>query len=130
MASIGKLETTKDGRRYWPIRVRMGRSDSAAKVLEAALLKYPNNYDLALAACRQRLKEASELMSEGAYSQAIPLLEYVRKRAVDPDQKALGIRRLATCYRETNQMDLAVQMLRERLKTDPEYQVTVDYEQY
>ena len=106
---------------------RMGRTDSASKVLEAALLKYPNNYDLSLAACRQRLKEAGELMAESAYSQAIPLLEYVRRRSVDPDIRALAVRRLATCYRETNQMDLAVQMLRERLKTDPEYQVTVDY---
>lgn len=31
MASIGKLETTKDGRRYWLIRVRMGRNDSQRK---------------------------------------------------------------------------------------------------
>ena len=106
---------------------RMGRSDSASKVLDEALSKYPDNYDLSVAACRQRLKEASDLMGESAYAQAIPLLEYVRKRAVDPDQKALAVRRLAVCYRETNQGDLAVQMLRERLRTDPEYQVTVDY---
>ena len=106
---------------------RMGRTDSAGKVLEAALAKYPNDYDLSLAACRQRLKEAGELMGEGAYNQAVPLLEYVRKRSVDPELKALAVRRLATCYRETNQMDLAVQMLRERIKTDPEYQVTIDY---
>lgn len=106
---------------------RMGRNDSAGKVLDAALLKYPNNYDLSLAACRQRLKEAGDLMGEGAYNQAIPLLEYVRKKSVDDDIRALAVRRLATCYRETNQMELAVQMLRERLKSDPEYQVTVEY---
>lgn len=106
---------------------RMGRSDSASKVLDTALAKYPDNYDLSLAACRQRLNEAGELIGEGAYSQAIPLLEFVRKHSVDKDLKTLAIRRLAVCYRETGQMDLAVQMLRERLKTEPEYQVTVDY---
>ena len=31
MASIGKLEQTKDGRRFWLIRVRMGREDSTRK---------------------------------------------------------------------------------------------------
>ena len=31
MASIGKLEVAKDGRRYWLIRVRMGRDDSTRK---------------------------------------------------------------------------------------------------
>ena len=31
MASIGKLEQAKDGRRYWLIRVRMGRGDSTRK---------------------------------------------------------------------------------------------------
>ena len=31
MASIGKLETTKDGRRFWLVRVRMGRNDSTRK---------------------------------------------------------------------------------------------------
>ena len=106
---------------------RMGRSDKAGKVLDAALEKYPNDYDLSLAACRQRLKEAGDLMGEGAYAQAITPLEYVRKHAMDADIKALAVRRLATCYRETNRMEQAVQMLRERLKTDPEYQVTVDY---
>lgn len=31
MASIGKLEIAKDGRRFWLIRVRMGRNDSTRK---------------------------------------------------------------------------------------------------
>jgi len=106
---------------------RMGRHESARKTLDAGLAKYPDDYDLNLAACRQRVNEGAELMAEGAYNQAIPVLEFVRKRSVDPEIKALAIRRLATCYKETGQMEQAVQMLRERLKTDPEYLVTVDY---
>lgn len=106
---------------------RMGRHDSSSKVLEKGLSRYPDDYDLNLASCRIKLMEAGDLMSEGAYNQAVPLLEFVRRHSVEPDLKGVAVRRLATCYRETNQMDLAVLMLRERLKTDPEYQVTVDY---
>ncbi len=106
---------------------RMGRHDSAGKVLNAGLAKYPDDYDLNLAACRQRLAAAGEDMNEGAYNQAIPLLEFVRKHSVEPELRAVAVRRLAVCYRETNQMDMAALMLKERLRTDPEYQVTVDY---
>ncbi len=105
----------------------MGRHDSSAKVLERGLAKYPDDYDLNLASCRIKLMEGGDLMSEGAYNQAIPVLEFVRRKSVDPELKSVAVRRLATCYRETNQMDLAILMLRERLRTDPEYQVTVDY---
>ena len=106
---------------------RMGRNEMAWRALENGLKLYPDDYDLNLAACRQRLSDAGEEMKEGSFAQAIPLLEFVRKRSVDPELRAAAVRRLATCYRETNQMDQAELMLRERLKTDPEYQVTVDY---
>ena len=106
---------------------RMGRHDSAGKVLETGLKSYPDDYDLNLAACRQKLSEASSEMAEGSYNQAIQLLEFVRRHSVEPEYRGVAVRRLATCYRETAQMDMAVLMLKERLKYDPEYQVTVDY---
>ena len=106
---------------------RMGRHDSAGKVLNAGLKYFPDDYDLNLAACRQKLSEASSEMAEGSYNQAIQLLEFVRRHAVEPEYRGVAVRRLATCYRETAQMDMAVLMLKERLKYDPEYQVTVDY---
>lgn len=106
---------------------RMGRHDSAGKVLDAGLKYFPDDYDLNLAACRQKLSEASSEMAEGSYNQAIQLLEFVRRHSVEPEYRGVAVRRLATCYRETAQMDMAVLMLKERLKYDPEYQVTVDY---
>ena len=106
---------------------RMGRQDSAMHALENGLVRYPSDYDINVAACRQRLSSAGEEMKEGSYAQAIPLLEFVRRNAADPELRASAVRRLAVCYRETSQMDQAEQMLRERLKTDPEYMVTVDY---
>ena len=109
------------------VYTRMGRHESAAKALETGLKLYPDDYDLNLAICRRRLTESGQEMAEGRYTQAIPMLEFVHRHAADPELKASAVRRLAVCYRETNQMDNAVMMLRERLKTDPEYQVTVDY---
>ena len=106
---------------------RMGRHDSARKVLDIALVKYPDDYDLNLAASRERLAAAGDAMAEGAYSEAIPLLEFVRRHSVEPDLRATAVRRLSVCYRETNQMDQAVQMMRERLRTEAEHTVTVDY---
>ena len=106
---------------------RMGRHDSASHSLNTGFQFFPDDYDLNLAISRQRMDQASDFMREEAYGQAIPLLDFVRRQSVDPDLKVAAIRRLAVCYRETNQPDKAVSMLRERLRTDPEAQVTMDY---
>ena len=111
----------------YDVYTRMGRHESATRSLNQGFLLYPDDYDLNLAVSRQRISEAAGDMDEESYGLAIPLLEFVRKSSVDPDLRALAVRRLAVCYRETNQPEKAVAMLRERLKTDPEAQVTVDY---
>lgn len=106
---------------------RMGHHESAARALTAGLERFPDDYDLNLSASRRRLSEAGESMSEERFAHAVPLLEWVRDHTVDPDLRAVAVRRLALCYRETRRYEEAADMLRERLKTDPEYQVTVDY---
>ena len=111
----------------YDIYTRMGRHESASNSLKTGFTMYPDDYDLNLVVSRNRLAEAADLMGEEVYGQAIPLLEFVRRSSVDPDLKVVAIRRLAVCYRETNQPDKAVTMLRERLRTDPEAQVTMDY---
>ena len=111
----------------YEVYTQMGRHESASRVLDESLRRFPDDYDLNLAATRSRLSEASDQMSEQRYSQAIPLLEWIYRHSVDAEFKSIAVRRLALCYREANQPDKAVAMLRERLKTDPEYQVTMDY---
>ena len=111
----------------YDVYTRMGRHESAHRSLNKGFQLYPDDYDLNLAISRMRLTDASDYMAEGAYGQAIPNLEFIRRSSVDPDLRATAIRRLAVCYRETNQPDKAVSMLRERLRTDPESQVTMDY---
>ena len=111
----------------YDVYTRMGRTESAAKVMNEALVKFPDDYDINLSCSRVRLSEAGDAMSEERYSTAIPLLEWLYNHTVDPDLKAIAVRRLAVCYREANLPDKAVAMLKERLKTDPEYQVTMDY---
>lgn len=111
----------------YDVYTRMGRTKEAEKVLEQGIEKFPDDYDINLGISRMRLQLASEAMQEERYAKAIEPLEYVRQQSVDPDLRAVATRRLAVCYRETNNPDMAVKMLRERLKTDPEYLVTVDY---
>ena len=111
----------------YDVYTRMGRHDSASHSLNTGFKLYPDDYDLNLAVCRLRNSEAADYMAEGAYGQAISFLEFVRSSSVDPELKALAVRRLSVCYKETNQPEKAVAMLRERLATDPEYQVTMDY---
>ena len=111
----------------YDVYTRMGRNESASRSLNQGFLLFPDDYDLNLAVSRQRLNEASDYVKDEAYGLAIPLLEFVRKSSVDPDLKILAVRRLSLCYRETNQPEKAVAMLRERLRTEPEAQVTLDY---
>ena len=111
----------------YEVYTRMGRHESGSRALEAGIALYPDDYDLNLAVSRRRLSEAADEMNEERYAVAIPLLEFVHKYSVDPELRVVAVRRLATCYRESNQPDRAVIMLKERLKTDPEYQVTMDY---
>ena len=111
----------------YDVYTRQGRHESAQKSLDMGFRLFPDDYDLNLAVSRQRLSQSADYMSESQYSQAIPLLEFVRRSSVDPELKTLAVRRLAVCYRESGQPEKAVMMLRERLKTDPEYQVTMDY---
>ncbi|MBE6222509.1 MAG: tetratricopeptide repeat protein [Bacteroidales bacterium] len=111
----------------YDVYARMGRHESASRSINQGFQLYPDDYDINLAISRQRLSDAADYINEEAYGLAIPLLEFVRKSSVDPDLRVLAVRRLAVCYRETNQPEKAVAMLRERLKTDPESQVTLDY---
>jgi len=111
----------------YEVNTRMGRNESATRSLNQGFSLYPDDYDLNLAISRMRLSESAELMKDEVYAQAIPNLEFVRRSSVDPDLRVAAIRRLSVCYRETNQPDKAVAMLRERLRTEPEAQVTMDY---
>ena len=106
---------------------RMNRPEQARRVLEKAERLFPDDYDVNLAACRQRLSEAAEAMADERYPAAISLLEPVRTGCVEEELRHVATRRLAVCYRETGQVDAAAEMLRERMAFDPAYLVTVDY---
>ena len=106
---------------------RMGRQEQAIQALDEGAAMFPDSYDINLAYSRLKLSEASDNMTAGQYARAIPLLEFVRERCEEDELRQLAIRRLSVCYRETNQPQLAEQTLRERLRFDPEYAVTVEY---
>jgi len=111
----------------YDVYTRMGRHQSASKVLEQGIIKFPDDYDINFNISRVRLQDAAQDMSEERYTSAIEPLEFVRQHSVDPEMRAVAVRRLAVCYRETNDPVQATVMLRERLNTEPEYLVTVDY---
>lgn len=106
---------------------RMGRSEGAVQALEEGAELFPDNYDLNLALSRLKLADAADLMESSRYADAIPKLQFVVERCGDEGLRQLALRRLTTCFRETNQPGLAEQSLRDRLAFDPEYVVTTEY---
>lgn len=113
----------------YEVQHRMGHPEEAARVLRSAEIRYPDNYDINIAACRQRLKDASEAMAEERYDLAIDPLEYVRTNCMEEEYRTTAIRRLAVCYTEVSEFDKAKEMLRERLRTETPAAVTADYAQ-
>lgn len=106
---------------------RMGHQEEARRALSRAEAAFPDSYDINVTACRQRLREASEYMSEGLYAQAVEPLEYVRTKSVEPEFSEVAVRRLAVCYRELSNFPKAEEMLQERMKIAPGADVVVDY---
>lgn len=80
MASIGNLEIAKDGRRFWLIRVRMGRNDSQRKTR----FYWPDGYSEKVA-IRQRDKFAAEFERQ---CKAGAVLSRKQKEEKEASQKA------------------------------------------
>ena len=108
---------------------RMGHPVEAARVLRTAEEKYPGNYDINIASCRQKMTDASEAMAEGRYALAVEPLEFVRTKCMEEEYRTAAVRRLAVCYAETSEFEKAKEMLRERLRTESPAAVTADYAQ-
>ena len=106
---------------------RMGREAVALQALEEGAVAFPDSYDINLTLSRYRLADAADHMAAGQYFDAIPLLEFVESRCEEESLRQLAMRRLSTCYRETNQGDKAEASLYKRLRFDPEYMVTIDF---
>ena len=106
---------------------RMGHPEEAARVLRTAEKTYPDNYDINLAGCRQRLADASDAMSEEMYANAVEPLEYVRTHSMEEEYRVSAVRRLALCYTRMSDFDNAKEMMRERIKTESPAMVTLDY---
>ena len=111
----------------YEVRTRMGHPEDAQNVLMRAEAQFPTSYDINLAACRVRLKNAAEAMDEELYAQAAQDLEYVRAHSMEPEFCTIATRRLAVCYRNMGDFDKAEEMLRKRLENEPESVVAGDY---
>ncbi len=106
---------------------RMGHKEDARAALRRAEESFPNSYDIRLAGCRQRLRDASEAMDEELYAQAVEPLEYVRANSPEQEFTTAAVRRLAVCYRELADFPKAEAMLAERMRLQPAASVTGDY---
>ena len=111
----------------YEVRSRMGHPEDAKNVLLQAEKAFPDAYDINLAACRIRLKDAAEDMNEQLYEKAAESLEYVRNHSLEPEFIPIATRRLAICYREMGDFAKAEAMLKERLKTEPKSVVSKEY---
>lgn len=121
----------KDAPNLWlmeyEVYLRSNHPDMAAKTLEMAEAKYPKEYDINIAANRARMREAADYMNEEAWGKAIPILEKIHSYCVDDEMMANTVRRLATCYINKNEFEKAREILKEKLRYEPEWVVTSDY---
>ena len=90
---------------------RMGNTTKAQSLLTQLVAIHPDDTDLGDEMATMRLEQASGLISNGFYSEALPYaLEAVRYSS-DPELRASALSRTYSCYYETKQYGMAMQTL-------------------
>lgn len=110
----------------YEVLLRMERKERAYNMIQEAAWKFPQSYDINLAACHVKMANAADAMKEERYRDAIEPLSFVQKYCVEPDYKASAARRLFLCYKYLNDMPNAEIMLRERMYFDPPYLINIE----
>lgn len=110
----------------YEVLLRMERRERANTLIQDAARRFPQSYDINLAACHVKMAIASDAMKEDRFRDAIEPLTFVQKYCVEPDYKASAARRLFLCYKNINDMPNAELMLRERMYFDPPYLINIE----
>ena len=98
---------------------RMGNTQTASNMLNRLYLRNPNNKEVADELARERLKRAMEIMNNGGYGEALPMLEFVTKNATDSEVRESAYSRIVTCNMQLKRYADAEKALNEYEKLYP-----------
>ena len=98
---------------------RMGNTQTASNMLNRLYLRNPNNKEVADELARERLTRAMEIMNNGGYGEALPMLEFVTKNATDSEVRETAYSRIVTCNMELKRYADAEKALNEYEKLYP-----------
>lgn len=98
---------------------RMGNTQTASNMLNRLYLRNPNNKEVADELARERLNRAMEIMNNGGYGEALPMLEFVTKNATDSEVRETAYSRIVTCNMELKRYADAEKALNEYEKLYP-----------
>lgn len=89
------------------VNKRMGNVRTANSLLVRLYERNPKNSEVIDELTRLRLDQASKLMAEDAYEEALPLLQFVAQHAEDADIKESAYSRIVNCNTELRRYDAA-----------------------
>lgn len=98
---------------------RMGNTQTASNMLNRLYLRNPNNKEVADELARERLNRAMEIMNNGGYGEALPMLEFVTKNATDSEVRESAYSRIVTCNMQLKRYADAEKALNEYEKLYP-----------
>ena len=98
---------------------RMGNSRKAFSLLSTLVEIEPDNAELADEFARNRLQQASGLISDGLYSEALPYLLVAARKGHEGDILSSALSRIYTCYYEMHRYDKALALADSLAAADP-----------
>ncbi len=89
------------------VNKRMGNTRAANGMLARLYERNPQDKDISDELCRVRLEQSTTLMNDGAYSEALNLLNFVADHTTESDMKESAYSRIVTCNIEMRRYDAA-----------------------
>lgn len=89
------------------VNKRMGNVRTANNLLARLYERNPKNSEITDELSRLRLEQASKLMAEDAYEEALPLLKFVTEHALDKEVKESAYSRIVNCNTELRRYEAA-----------------------
>ena len=90
---------------------RMGNAQAASSLLSRLYQRNPANKDVADELARERLPRAMEMMNNGDYGEALPLLEFAAEHSTDKEVREAAFNRMVTCNVELRRYTAAERAL-------------------
>ncbi len=102
------------------VNKRMGNERTANSMLSRLYERNPQDRDVAEELCRVRLEQSTRLMNDGAYAEALNMLNFVTEHSTEADLRESAYSRIVTCNIELRRFDAAEEALETLHKQYPE----------